>query len=49
MKCIVYVAFALWTSFIHAEIQFTRVTDEAGIQFRHFSGATGAKHLPEWA
>ena len=47
MKCIVYVVFVLWTSLIHAEIQFTRVTDEAGIQFRHFSGATGAKHLPE--
>ena len=47
MKCIAYAAFALWTSLAHAEIQFTRVTDEAGIQFRHFNGATGAKHLPE--
>ena len=47
MKRIVCVAFALWTNFIHAEIQFTRVTDETGIQFRHFSGATGAKYLPE--
>lgn len=47
MKRIVYVAFALWASLTYAEIQFTRVTDEAGIQFRHFSGATGAKHLPE--
>ena len=47
MKRIVYIAFTLWTSLAHAEIQFTRVTDEAGIQFRHFNGATGAKHLPE--
>ena len=47
MKRIAYVAFALWTSITYAEIQFTRVTEEAGIQFRHFSGATGAKHLPE--
>ena len=47
MKRLVYVAFALWASLTYAEIQFTRVTDEAGIQFRHFSGATGAKHLPE--
>ncbi len=47
MKRIAYVAFVLWTSITYADIQFTRVTDEAGIQFRHFSGATGAKHLPE--
>ena len=47
MKSIVYTAFALWTSFAHADIRFTRVTDEAGIQFRHFNGATGEKHLVE--
>ena len=47
MKPIVYTAFALWTSFVYAEIRFTRVTDAAGIQFRHFNGATGEKHLIE--
>lgn len=47
MKPIIYAAFALCTSFAHTEIQFTRVTDEAGIQFRHFNGATGEKHLVE--
>ena len=47
MKCIVYAAFALLAGFVYAEIQFTRVTDEAGIQFRHFNGATGEKHLVE--
>ena len=47
MKPIVYTAFALWASFAHADIRFTRVTDEAGIQFRHFNGATGEKYLVE--
>ena len=47
MKFIVYTVFALWTGFVYAEIRFTRVTDTAGIQFRHFNGATGAKHLVE--
>ncbi len=47
MKPIVYTAFALWASFVYAEIRFTRVTDAAGIQFRHFNGATGEKHLVE--
>ena len=32
---------------MYAEPHFTRVTDEAGIQFRHFNGATGEKHLVE--
>ena len=47
MKTIVYTAFVLWTSLVYAAPQFTRVTDEAGIQFRHFNGATGEKHLVE--
>lgn len=47
MKRIAYTAFALLTGFAYAEIQFTRVTDEAGIQFRHFNGAAGDKHLVE--
>ncbi len=47
MKPIVYTAFALWASLVYAEIRFTRVTDEAGIEFRHFNGAAGEKHLPE--
>ena len=47
MKRIVYVAFTLWASLTYAEIQFTRVTDEADVQFRHFNGAAGAKYLPE--
>ena len=37
----------LWIGLAHAEIQFTRVTDEAGIRFHHFNGATGEKHLVE--
>ncbi|MCY3744328.1 MAG: CRTAC1 family protein [Candidatus Poribacteria bacterium] len=47
MKSIVYAAFAFLVGFAYAEIQFTRVTDEAGIQFRHFNGATSEKHLVE--
>ena len=47
MKPIVYTAFVFWASFAHADIRFTRVTDEVGIQFRHFNGATGEKHLVE--
>ena len=47
MKRIAYAAFILWTSFVHADIRFTRVTDKTGIQFRHFNGATGEKHLVE--
>lgn len=37
----------LLVSLTHAEIHFTRVTEEAGIQFRHFNGVTGEKHLVE--
>ena len=37
----------LLVSLTHAEIHFTRVAEEAGIQFRHFNGATGEKHLVE--
>jgi len=29
-------------------IRFRRVTDEAGIQFRHETGASGRKYFPEW-
>ena len=29
------------------EVKFTDATDAAGIRFRHFSGATGSKLLPE--
>ena len=47
MKSIIWIAFVLWVSFAQAEIRFTRVTDEAGIRFRHFNGATGEKHLVE--
>lgn len=47
MKHIASAVFVIWASFAHAEIRFTRVTDEAGIQFRHFNGATGEKHLVE--
>ena len=47
IKRIAYVAFALLAGFAYAEIQFTRITNEAGIQFRHFNGATGEKHLVE--
>ena len=47
MKRIVYATFVVYASLAHADIRFTRVTDEAGIQFRHFNGATGKKHLVE--
>ncbi len=47
MKPIVCVVFLFCASFVNAEIRFTRVTDAAGIQFRHFNGATGEKHLVE--
>lgn len=47
MKRIVSVVFALWASLTYAEIQLTRVTEEVGLQFRHFNGATGEKHLVE--
>ena len=47
MKCVISVAFILLTGFTYADIQFTRVTDETGIQFRHFNGAIGEKHLVE--
>lgn len=47
MRRIASVAFALLTSFTYADIQFTRVTDETGIRFRHFNGAMGEKNLVE--
>ena len=47
IKSIVWTAFVLWVGFAHADIQFTSVTNEAGIRFRHFNGATGKKHLVE--
>ena len=47
MKVYVYLTFTLWVSLVHADIQFTRVTETAGIQFHHFNGAIGEKHLVE--
>src|SRR5437764_6166500 len=46
------VAFRFWPSPIIESpppppIRFTEVTASAGISFRHFSGATGKKLLPE--
>lgn len=36
----------LWTP-AEAAVRFTDVTDAAGIQFRHFTGATGQRYMPE--
>lgn len=47
MKSIGFVIIILYVSLAHAEIQFTRVTEKAGIQFRHFNGATGGKLIVE--
>lgn len=47
MKSIGFVIITLCVSFAHADIQFTRVTEKAGIHFQHFNGATGEKHLIE--
>ncbi len=52
MKLFIIIVLTLWINFAHADIpeaaiKFTRVTNEAGIQFRHFNGATGQKHLVE--
>ena len=30
-----------------ADVQFTDVTDISGIEFRHFTGATGERYMPE--
>ena len=30
-----------------ADVQFTDVTDAAGIEFQHFTGATGKRYMPE--
>ena len=30
-----------------ADIQFTDITDVSGIEFRHFTGATGERYMPE--
>lgn len=30
-----------------ADVKFTDVTDAAGIEFRHFTGATGERYMPE--
>ena len=32
---------------IKADIKFTDVTDAAGIEFQHFTGATGKRYMPE--
>lgn len=48
----------LWTSIFFAvlvslciaaaaDVKFTDVTDAAGIEFRHFTGATGERYMPE--
>lgn len=47
MKWFTIIVATIWINLTHADIQFTRITDEAGIQFRHFNGATGEKHLVE--
>ncbi|MDE0635837.1 MAG: CRTAC1 family protein [Candidatus Poribacteria bacterium] len=47
IQVIVLFTITLWASLTHADVQFTRVTEEAGIQFRHFNGAIGEKHLVE--
>ncbi len=52
MKLFIIIVLTLWINFAHADIpqaaiNFTRVTNEAGIQFRHFNGATSQKHLVE--
>ena len=47
MKIICFVIITLYVSLAHAEMQFSRVTEKAGIQFQHFNGATGEKHLVE--
>ena len=30
-----------------ADVKFTDVTDVSGIEFRHFTGATGERYMPE--
>ena len=47
MRSLTICVLAFWTTFAHADITFTRVTEEADIQFRHFNGATGQKLLVE--
>ena len=39
--------FAVLASAEPASVRFTDVTEEAGIQFRHFKGETGKRYLPE--
>ncbi len=47
MKSICFVIITLYATLALADIQFTRVTEKAGIQFQHFNGATGEKYLVE--
>ena len=47
MKSFTIIVLIICTNLAHADIQFSRITDEAGIQFRHFNGDTGEKHLVE--
>ncbi|MDE2928518.1 MAG: CRTAC1 family protein [Acidobacteriota bacterium] len=42
-------ALALWTWLPAAPVQFTDITAEAGIRFRHFNGAAGHFYFPEIA
>lgn len=47
MKFFIITVLTVWINLSHADIKFTSVTKDAGIQFRHFNGATGQKHLVE--
>ena len=47
MKSIGFAIIILYVSLAHSDIQFTQVTEKAGIQFRHFNGATGEKFIVE--
>ncbi len=42
-------ALALWTWLPAAQVQFTDITAETGIRFRHFNGAAGEFYFPEIA
>ena len=40
-------AFICLCIFAEADVKFTDVTDESGIGFQHFTGATGKRYMPE--
>ena len=46
---IVLPALAFWTWLPAARVQFTDITAESGIRFRHFNGAAGEFYFPEIA